>query len=336
MKRALVLSGGGANGAFQFGALKYIEEKVKPKIPGFDYNVIAGVSVGAINGTMIAMDNFWRLNKIWNSPNLEKLIYQGKLEVVSVMMRLMSQQTSVLDNSPLMQLFQRYIHLEDIDTDRYDLRIGAVSLRSGEMVSFRPRDFEDDEMFRRALLASTSIPIFWAPVREVHTRDQTYYDLVDGGIRDTTPLGEIIGERPDEVIIINCKSPRFSIEPKDHPYESIFSIAYRSLVDIAMDEIFINDLQEFLSINNLVRQAKEQHPEIKLYHTRRRSGEKVELRQYQTILIEPDRVMGDIIDFSAKTIRSRIDMGYKAARRAFKNYEGLLTGEMYNSNPSRG
>ncbi|MEM7374659.1 MAG: patatin-like phospholipase family protein [Bacteroidota bacterium] len=332
MKRALVLSGGGANGAFQFGALKYIEEEVKPRIPDFHYNLIAGVSVGAINGTMIAMDNFWRLDKIWNSPNLEKLIYHGKLEVLNVMMRLMSQQTSVLDNSPLLQLFRRYIHLDEIDPQRYDLRIGAVSLRSGSMVSFRPTDFDDEEMFRKALLASTSIPIFWAPVPEVKTKTKTYYDLVDGGIRDTTPLGEIIGSQPDEVIIINCKSPKFSIEPKDHPYNSIFSIAYRSLVDIAMDEIFINDLREFLSINELVRQAKAQSPDIKLYHTSKSTGKKVELRQYQTILIEPNVMMGDIIDFSAKTIRSRIDMGYKAAKRAFAAYEGKLDGSFHSSN----
>ena len=334
MKRALVLSGGGANGAFQFGALKYIEEKIKPRIPGFRYNLIAGVSVGAINGTMLAMENFWRLDKIWNSPNLEKLIYHGKLEVFSVMMRLMSQQTSVLDNSPLMQLFRRYIHLEEVDTEAYDLRIGAVSLRSGSMIMFRPTDFDDEEMFRRALLASTSIPIFWAPVPEVRTRNRIFYDLVDGGIRDTSPLGEVIGARPDEVIIINCKSPRFSIEPKNHPYNSIFSIAYRALVDIAMDEIFINDLREFLSINDLVRQAKAQNPDIKLYHTRRRTGERIELQQYQTILIEPDVLMGDIIDFSPRTIRYRIDMGYKAAKRAFEKYEGQLTGELFTSNVS--
>lgn len=332
MKRALVLSGGGANGAFQFGALKFIEEEVKPRIPDFHYNLIAGVSVGAINGTMIAMDNFWRLDKIWNSPNLEKLIYHGKLEVLNVMMRLMAQQTSVLDNSPLLQLFRRYIHLDEIDTERYDLRIGAVSLRTGNMLSFRPTDFDDEEMFRQALLASASIPIFWAPVPEVRTKNKTFYDLVDGGIRDTSPLGEVIGSHPDEVIIINCKSPRYSIELKDHPYNSIFSIAYRSLVDIAMDEIFINDLMEFLSINDLVKQAKAQSPDIKLYHTRRRSRQRIELRQYQTILIEPDVVMGDIIDFSPKTIRTRIDMGYKAAKRAFETYEGKLDGSFYTSN----
>ena len=43
-KIALVLSGGGAKGAFQFMAEKYARE-----VKGYHWDVIAGVSVGALN-----------------------------------------------------------------------------------------------------------------------------------------------------------------------------------------------------------------------------------------------------------------------------------------------
>ncbi len=66
-KVALVLSGGGAKGAFQFGALKYIEEVVKRAFPAFDYSIIAGVSVGALNGGMMAMGKYEGLQQIWNT-----------------------------------------------------------------------------------------------------------------------------------------------------------------------------------------------------------------------------------------------------------------------------
>lgn len=52
-KVALVLSGGGAKGAFQFGAIQYIEEYYKKQNPSFNYSIIAGVSVGALNATML-------------------------------------------------------------------------------------------------------------------------------------------------------------------------------------------------------------------------------------------------------------------------------------------
>ncbi len=66
-KVALVLSGGGAKGAFQFGAIKYIEEEIKKKYPEFQNKIIAGVSVGALNAVMMSMDKFNELEDIWNT-----------------------------------------------------------------------------------------------------------------------------------------------------------------------------------------------------------------------------------------------------------------------------
>ena len=47
-KVALVLSGGGAKGAFQLTAEKYARE-----VKGYHWDVIAGVSVGALNGSTL-------------------------------------------------------------------------------------------------------------------------------------------------------------------------------------------------------------------------------------------------------------------------------------------
>ena len=68
-KYALVLSGGGFKGAFQVGALQYLLENgirhndgtvmINPK---FDF--IAGVSVGALNGSFMAMEDFEGLKKL--------------------------------------------------------------------------------------------------------------------------------------------------------------------------------------------------------------------------------------------------------------------------------
>jgi len=47
---ALVLSGGGSKGAFQAGAIKYLLEK------GVKFNVIAGTSVGGLNGLIVSQN----------------------------------------------------------------------------------------------------------------------------------------------------------------------------------------------------------------------------------------------------------------------------------------
>lgn len=67
---ALVLSGGGFKGAFQLGALKYIFANGIPHNDGVDTNVkfdiVVGVSVGALNGALVAMNRFDVLEQLWD------------------------------------------------------------------------------------------------------------------------------------------------------------------------------------------------------------------------------------------------------------------------------
>lgn len=80
IKFALVLSGGGFNGAFQLGALNYINDNWK-SITGLSskmkFDLIAGVSVGAINGAMLASNKLGLLNELW----LDKIAKNGVSEI---------------------------------------------------------------------------------------------------------------------------------------------------------------------------------------------------------------------------------------------------------------
>lgn len=142
---ALVLSGGGAKGAFQFGALQYIEEEWKPAHPEFEYNVIAGVSVGALNGVMLAMGKYQELKKLWYSIK-DNDVYNG-----SPVLRVLTLRKSFYSNQPLVKKIQQYISLNDIKPQFKDkLLLGSVSLVEGEYYSFKPSQFKSDEEFRKA------------------------------------------------------------------------------------------------------------------------------------------------------------------------------------------
>ncbi|MCR9171906.1 MAG: patatin-like phospholipase family protein [bacterium] len=68
IKYALVLSGGGFNGAFQLGALNYLNEnwsKITGRNEPMHFDLIAGVSTGALNGVMTAMGKLSELNDLW-------------------------------------------------------------------------------------------------------------------------------------------------------------------------------------------------------------------------------------------------------------------------------
>jgi NTE family protein len=64
----LVLEGGGAKGAYQIGAWKALKE-AGVKIKG-----VVGVSVGALNGALICMDDLERAEEIWKNIDYSKVM----------------------------------------------------------------------------------------------------------------------------------------------------------------------------------------------------------------------------------------------------------------------
>lgn len=314
-KRALVLGGGGAKGAFQFGAIKYIEENIREQHPGFDYSLIVGVSVGALNAVMLAMGKYAAMRNVWENISNDQ-IYKGKLNWLAAV-RILFGAKSVLSNKPLWKKLNELVFLKDVQ-QAYDLRVGAVSLVDAEYRAFRPSEFNSDEEFRKAVLASTAIPIAWKPVKVIRLKDASHVlEVVDGGIRNVSPLGDVINEDPDEIIIINCHAPKLPIEPAPRVSRNIFKIANRALADIAINEIFNNDIREFLRINDLVTQAEACGCTLK-------KSDGTAYKAFRTVLIQPDSDLGDSLNFSSRVIGMRIDKGCRAAEKAFQGYVPAL------------
>ncbi|NJM41944.1 MAG: patatin [Anaerolineae bacterium] len=234
-RTALVLSGGGAKGAFQVGAERYAREQC-----GYDWDVIAGVSVGALNAAMIAMEKYERLWGIWQQLS-QKNVMRGRINAWSFAQMIFGRQ-SFSNNEPLWQLIQGELDPAAIVKD---LRVGAVSLINGDYVRFT-REHPD---LARAILASTAMPVVWEPVHI----SKEHMHMVDGALRNISPLKDIVDAEPDEIVIINCNRP--GIVPLAQPPRSGFGIAMRTL-EIMFNEIFREDVDDFLRMNALVQQAE--------------------------------------------------------------------------------
>ena len=91
----LVLSGGGARGAYEVGVLAHLFERVLPELPAdFDFDVVSGTSVGAIHGAYTVATSRWdgvqrarRLADIWRSMELGQVVQIGVTDVLGVPMR---------------------------------------------------------------------------------------------------------------------------------------------------------------------------------------------------------------------------------------------------------
>jgi NTE family protein len=291
---ALVLSGGGAKGAFQVGAEKYLRE-----VKGYRWDIIAGVSVGALNGAMLAMGKYDRLEAIWRGITNDQ-VYTGGINPWTIL-KLIFGAKSLYGNGPLWRLIQQEIELDRMQTE---LRIGAVSLRTGEYQVFRPPTAEGPTLpepeFARAVLASTAIPIIWAPV----DISPDLPDMVDGGVRNVSPIGDVLDTGPDEVVIINC-NPQL-MQTSDGPLRNALTIGKLAL-ETTMNEIFITDIREFQRINRLALQAREAG--VTLYDE---DGDPYTC--YASVLIEPDEPLGDTLAFSPEAAQRYMAAGWAKAK----------------------
>jgi NTE family protein len=286
---ALVLSGGGAKGAFQVTAEKYLREK-----KDYTWKAIAGVSVGALNALMLGMGKYAEMEEIWNNITREQVM-TGRFNLWSLVKMKLFGAKAIYGNEPLQQLLAK--HYDQNLLAGKEVVVGAVSLVTGDYKSFRP----SDEGFLNAVLASTAIPVFWDPVDV----NPSWRQMVDGGVRNITPLGDVLGVDPQQVVVINC-SPRTPPKPKK-PLENGFDIGLYSL-DIMMNEILQTDIKAFKRINKLVEAYE---PQKRVLSS---AGE--EFKHYDLIVIEPDKPLGDTLDFSRETLNRSMQAGEEAARLA--------------------
>ena len=231
-KYALVLSGGGFKGAFQIGALQYLMENgirhndgTVVQNPKFDF--IAGVSVGALNGSFMAMEDFGGLKQLWEDvkikgpseiytsdlveingdkikPSIDKIlkkilpdsllsvafkfIFQKK-KLFDAIGENFNQIKSIADSQPLRNTLMLVIKRSKFKTP---FKMGFASLVNAEYYSPMPQDFDSDEELAKAILASAALPMVFPYIDSVTFRKDgvpfTTKNLTDGGVRNISPL----------------------------------------------------------------------------------------------------------------------------------------------------
>ena len=180
--RALVLSGGGAKGAYQAGALyNLLGER------SIHYDIITGTSVGALNGAFISMfgigselDAAEGLKDLWFGIDDSKIYRKWCFGLLGKLPLLWKH--SVYCTAPLQKLVRSRLKPGAIRTSGKKLCIGAVSLNTGERRVWT----EQDDDIATGVLASSSFPGMFEPIES----DGELF--TDDGVRETTPVANAI------------------------------------------------------------------------------------------------------------------------------------------------
>ena len=286
MSRALVLSGGGVKGAYQLGVLRkwLLEEKR-------EYDIFSGVSVGALNSAVLAQvphgdpeAAYNKLAAIWDdvdNSNIRKdWRFFGKVAALW--------KGHVYNTQPLMDWIKRDVDAPAIQASGKKLMVGVTSLDTGEYRVAR----EDTPDLWEWVYASSAFPLF---LEEGRMEGQLW---VDGGVRNVTPIGEVIRAGATEVDVILAANPH-DVPPWDNKGKAIWQKAFRVL-DIIMKEITLNDLQVVGLKNDLGRLGEDfKTIKVRLIYPK---GELVE----------------DPLDFDPVAIKEMRQKGYEEACSAEK------------------
>lgn len=232
----LVLSGGGARGAYQAGVLRGIADVLGDEANRGPFRVLTGISAGAINATYAAAagaafgtaaEGLW---DVWRHLRMENVIRTDFGSFSSLGLRLMfnlgigggatkQRATHLIDTAPLRDFLREHV---DTEAMRNHIRAGVLrgvavtttSYASGTAITFF--DGAPDvrswsrtaRMGQRAvlepqhILASAAIPILFPPVRI----GGCWYG--DGGVRMTAPLSPAIHLGASQVLAVGVRYQR--------------------------------------------------------------------------------------------------------------------------------
>jgi NTE family protein len=188
---AIVLSGGGAKGAFQVGVLDALvtQRGVKPAI-------VVGTSTGAIQALGVAQQDIPGLLQVWLSLKDNRDIYKDRGGPTGA---IILGEKALYDASPLRRRLRAFYDPPKLAASPVDMRLGVVSLQSGE---FRTID-KSVPGIDNWVYASCAMPVFFDPLQ---TSDKQQW--VDGGVRDVTPLGAALELNPSAVLVVLSSSQR--------------------------------------------------------------------------------------------------------------------------------
>ena len=346
----LVLSGGGARGAYEAGVLSYLFEDLPARLGRpVRFGILTGTSVGAIHACYTAAwqqdpSAFTRLVETWRSLTLDRVFPVGAVDLVRVPWRLLGFGSAPPPLPPtprtpgkLRGLFDT-TWLESIVLDSIDwhsLRrnidagdISALAVAATEIATGRSVVFVDGR--HGDLPVWTSDPFVVARRAEIGPPHalasaaipllfpaihigRTYY--CDGGLRLNTPLAPALRLGADRVLVISLRHLRSAAEEDrvaHHRETSFASPTY--LLGKALNALLLDRIEEDLHQLHLFNAILEQGERAYGADFARHINEFVGAERGRTYRVVPDLVVRpsqDLGELAARCLSGRRSRGVR-------------------------
>lgn len=190
--RLLVVSGGGARGAWGVGLANYLDST------GKRYAHVVGTSTGSLMAPLLVLRKFSELNRAYTTTTQRKIFNvnpfkaNGSIRLLNALVRINKPSLGTTDN--LRTLIRTFVTPDDYariltSGQGLDFTVSLVNLRTLEPAYQSASQNADYEQMINWIWASANQPVFMSPYRKPNA-DGTEDFWVDGGVRNPIPIRE--------------------------------------------------------------------------------------------------------------------------------------------------
>jgi NTE family protein len=317
----LVITGGGARGAYQAGVLLRVGELKRVATRGNPFPFIGGASAGAVNAAALAAgsDDFLSATKalvhLWRNIKPSDIFHCDLLSQahnsITWILDLSfgailggGKAQSLLDATPLRNFLNRHLDCDRIQVNikrgnLYALAISATNYNSGKSYLFiqGAKGHAVWQRLRQVTLptkitvdhvcASAAIPLVFRPVRLKIRRGEAYFG--DGCIRLQQPLSPVIRLGAEKVFAIGVRcgnKERMEVIADEH------SPSLAQVMGVLFNVMFLDhlatDLEHLERLNHLLESGHIEQHEVE------ECDECEKIRPISTLVVTPSVNLGDL------------------------------------------
>jgi len=303
MNVGVILSGGGAKGAFEAGFIKGILRKVD------EFTIAYGSSTGSLISTCIGLNEFDLMERIYTGVETDNILEPNILDDIAVLGDIFStpdipievllgyavlfKKSSLYSIDPLKKIIDNFVDFNELKASSVDVGYLTTNIDTLKSVFFSAKKTSPKNL-RSALLASVSMPVFMSPVK-IGRKGR----FVDGGLSRHLPGLESLSspnyDKTDVFIFVSTLPLNFY--PDNKVSDNIF--------DILIATIF--GLSDWNDRNSLCNEISVVRDKLK------KDGKKL-------YVIQPDNLLPikNSLHFDPKEMKELFKLGMKAARSVNK------------------
>jgi predicted acylesterase/phospholipase RssA len=223
--RVLCLSGGGFKGAFQVPVVEYLMTEN-------EYDLILGVSVGAINGACAAQGDLELMRWFWERIDCKNPI----LGVKNFLSFAAHRGKGWFSLNPTLALLQEHISLDKL---QIPYGCGVVARETSEYYTMLASEMKSDWRLHRSIIASAAIAALMEPVKMRVQSDMKRMILSDGGHRHVLPVPPVEATHVDAVFCNKITPDRREQARVDKFFEAL-----AWMFDIQVDNYTFSDFSD--------------------------------------------------------------------------------------------